>query len=140
MIKTYRELCRLRTFEERFEYLKLGGVVGRETFGFERYLNQALYHGGDWKFSRRDTIVRDNGCDLAMPDREILGRIIVHHINPITIEDIELGRDCVFDPDNLICVSHNTSNAIHYGDSSLLIRLPQERRKGDTRLWTRQAY
>ncbi len=140
MIKSYRELRRLRTFEERFEYLRLGGVVGRETFGFERYLNQAFYNGREWKLCRRDIILRDNGCDLAIPGRDILGRIIVHHINPLTIEDIEYGRDCLYDPDNLISTSDNTSKAIHYGDASLLIRLPQERRKGDTYLWTRQAY
>ena len=138
MIKTYRELRRLRTFEERFDYLRIGGVVGRETFGFERHLNQSFYQSKEWKFTRRDIIVRDNGCDLGVPDREIFDRIIVHHINSITIDDIELGRDCIFDPDNLICASHNTSNAIHYGGtSSLLIKLPQERRKGDTTLWSR---
>jgi hypothetical protein len=141
MVKSYQELRRLPTFEDRFEYLKIGGVVGRETFGFERYLNQTFYHSsGDWRHTRRDIIIRDNGCDLAIPDREILDRIIVHHINPITVEDIELSRDCVLDPDNLICVSHNTSNAIHYGDASLLVRLPKERRKGDTYLWLPQAY
>ena len=139
MIKTYRELRRLRTFEERYEYLKLGGAVGRETFGFDRYLNQDFYHNSkDWKLTRRDIIVRDNGCDLAILDREIFGRIIIHHINPITAEDIERGADCLFDPDNLICTSHSTSQAIHYGDASLLVRLPQERRKGDTQLWHRQ--
>lgn len=135
MNKSYRELRRLRTFEERFDYLKIGGVVGRETFGFERYLNQTFYHSGEWKHTRRDIIVRDNGCDLGIRDREIFDRIIIHHINPITIEDIELGRDCIFDPDNLICCSHDTSNAIHYGDASLLIKFSQERRKGDTQLW-----
>ena len=140
VFKTYRDLRCLRTFEERFDYLRIGGVVGRETFGVERYLNQIFYNSGEWKLCRRDIIVRDNGCDLAIPDREIIGRIMVHHINPITIDDIELGRDCIFDPDNLISTSHNTSNAIHYGDASLLIKLPQTRRKGDTRLWTRQAY
>lgn len=135
MIKTYRELCYLRTFEERFKYLKLGGTVGRETFGFERYFNQRFYRSREWKHTRNDIIVRDNGCDLGIYDREIFGRIIVHHINSITIDDIELGRDCLFDPNNLICTSHNTSNAIHYGDASLLFRSPQERRKGDTQLW-----
>ncbi len=135
MIKSYRELRRLRTFDERFDYLKVGGVVGRATFGFERYLNQSFYQSREWKYVRRDVIVRDNGCDLGIADREIFGRIIVHHINSITIDDIELGRDCIFDPDNLICTSHATSNAIHYGDASQLVRLPQERRKGDTLLW-----
>lgn len=136
-IKSYRELRRLRTFEERFEYLKLGGHVGRETFGFDRHLNQSFYLSREWKQCRNSIIVRDNACDLGIIGREIYGRIIVHHINPMTIEDIELARDCMFDPDNLICTSHNTSNAIHYGDASLLTRLPQERQKGDTQLWTR---
>jgi hypothetical protein len=135
MIKTYRELRRLRTFEERFDYLRIGGVVGRETFGFARYLNQTFYLSSEWKHTRRDIIVRDNGCDLGIHDREIFDRIIVHHMNSITIEDIEQSRDCIFDPDNLICTSHSTSNAIHYGDKSLLTNLPQERQKGDTRLW-----
>lgn len=133
--KSYRELRRLQTFEERFEYLRIGGVVGRETFGFERYINQNFYTSQEWKLTRRDIIIRDNGCDLGMKGMEIYGRIIVHHINPITVEDIELARDCIFNPDNLICTSHTTSNAIHYGDKTLLARLPRERRKGDTRLW-----
>ena len=135
MIKSYRELRRLNTFEERFEYLMLGGVVGRQTFGVARYLNQVFYHSGEWKQIRRDIIIRDNGCDLGIHDRDISDRIIVHHINAITIEDIERGRDCIFDPDNLICASHSTSNAIHYGNKSFLIMIPQERRKGDTNLW-----
>jgi len=137
MHKSYSELRRIPTFEERFEYVRLGGVVGRETFGFERYLNQAFYHSNEWRRFRRDMIVRDNGCDLAIPDREIFDRIILHHLNTITMEDIENSADCLFDPDNVVCVSHSTSNAIHYGDASLLIRLPEERRKGDTRLWNR---
>ena len=136
MIKTYRELRRLRSFEDRYEYLKIGGIVGRATFGFERYLNQILYSSVEWKRTRNDIIVRDNGCDLGIPDLEIFDRIIAHHINPITIEDIERGADCVFNPDNIISTRHNTHNAIHYGDVSLLIRLPQERKKGDTTLWT----
>lgn len=136
MNKSYRDLRRLQTFEERFEYLRIGGIVGRETFGADRYLNQDFYHSGEWKHTRRNIIIRDNGCDLGILDREIFDRIIVHHINPITAEDIEQAADCLFDPDNLICTSANTSRAIHYGDASLLLRLPQERRKGDTRLWT----
>ena len=136
MTKTYRELTRLRTFEERYEYLKIGGAVGRETFGFDRYLNQSFYRSREWRHCRNDIIVRDDGCDLGIEDRQIFGRIIVHHINPITLEDIEYARDCVFDHNNLICTSHNTSNAIHFGDASLLPTLPKERRKGDTSLWT----
>lgn len=135
MNKSYRELLRLPTFEERFEYVKLGGVVGRETFGFDRYINQVFYHSIEWRHFRRDMIVRDNGCDLAILDREIFDRIILHHLNPLTIENLERSEDCLFDPDNVVCVSHRTSNAIHYGDASLLLRLPEERRKGDTRLW-----
>lgn len=133
--KCYTELRRLLTFEERFEYLRIGGVVGRETFGFERYINQNFYTSQEWKLTRRDIIIRDNGCDLGIKSMEIFGRIIVHHINPITVDDIELARSCIFDPDNLICTSHATSNAIHYGDKTLLAALPRERRKGDTRLW-----
>lgn len=135
MIKSYRELRRLRTFEERFEYLKIGGVVGCSTFGFERYINQELYNSTEWKQARTPIIIRDGSCDLGVEGREIFARLIVHHINPITIDDIERGADCVFDPDNLICSSHITHEAIHYGDASLLIKLPQERRKGDTLLW-----
>lgn len=135
MIKSYRELIHLKTFEERFEYLMLGGVVGRETFGYERYINQTFYHSIEWRHVRRDVIVRDNGCDLGILGREIFGKIIVHHINPIMVEDIELSKDCIFDMNNLICVSHVTSNAIHYGDKSLLIQLPKERKSGDTKLW-----
>jgi hypothetical protein len=135
MIKSYRELRRLQTFEERFEYLKMGGVVGRSTFGFDRYVNQTFYKSREWAHTRNGIIVRDNGCDLGIKDREIHGKILIHHINPITIEDIEYSRDCIFDPDNLITTNFNTHNAIHYGDSSLLIKLPQERKKGDTHLW-----
>lgn len=140
MHKTYRELRRLKTFEERYEYLKLGGVVGQQTFGFDRYLNQAFYRSKEWKHTRTGIIIRDGACDLGIEDREILSRITIHHINPINIDDIELGRDCVFDPDNLICTTHNTSMAIHYGDNSMLIKLPQERREGDTSLWKKAAY
>lgn len=135
MIKTYSELRRLRTFEERFEYLALGGRVGHETFGRDRYLNQDFYRSAEWKLSRRDAIVRDNGCDLGVPGLEIFDRIIVHHINPITVEDIEMGASCLFDLDNLICTSLATSNALHYGGSTYLMQRPQERRKGDTSLW-----
>ena len=139
-IKTYRELRRLETFEERFEYLKLGGAVGRSTFGFDRYLNQRLYQSRAWKLTRRDIIIRDQSCDLGVPDRKIFSGLLIHHINPITALDIEEGADCIFDPDNLICTTTDTHNAIHFGDSSLLLRLPQERRKGDTSPWKTQAY
>lgn len=135
MIKTYKDLRRLSTFEERFEYLKLGGSVGAATFGFDRYLNQLLYHSKDWRRTRDHIIVRDNGCDLGIKDRDIYNGILVHHINPITVENIERGDDCVYDPENLICTSHNTHNAIHYGDVSILTQLPKARLKGDTQLW-----
>lgn len=135
MIKTYKDLRRLSTFEERFEYLKLGGAVGNSTFGFDRYLNQLLYHSTDWRRTRDHIIVRDNGCDLGIDDRDIHNGILIHHINPITVENIERGDDCVYDPENLICTSHNTHNAIHYGDVSILTQLPKARLKGDTQLW-----
>jgi len=134
-IKTYKELSRLPTFEERFNYLKLGGSVGQSVFGFDRYLNQALYQSREWKKIRNDVIVRDGGCDLGIPGREIFIRTLVHHINPIAVDDIEDANDCVFDMNNLICTSYDTHNAIHFGDESLLVRLPKERRKGDTTLW-----
>ena len=136
MIRTYRELMVLKTFEDRYEYLKLRGSVGKTTFGFERYLNQTFYKSKEWRSIRRDVIIRDEGCDLGIENRKIFGRIIVHHLNPITSEDIENHRDCLFDMDNLICVSEETDRAIHYGDASLLSSLPTKRMKGDTCLWT----
>jgi len=135
MIKTYREAVKLLTFEERFRYLKLNGSVGRSTFGFDRYINQELYRSREWKRIRDYVITRDEGCDLGIEDRAIHGRLLIHHINPITIEDIEKGTDCIFDLNNLICTTHDTHNAIHYGDESLLPKLPIERRKGDTCPW-----
>lgn len=134
-IKTYSELIALPTFEDRFEYLQLKGIVGQETFGFDRYLNQILYSSKEWKSLRNEIIVRDNGCDLALEGFEIHGRILIHHINPITIDDVIKRREMVFDPENLICVTHNTHNAIHYGDKSLLITGPIERRANDTCPW-----
>lgn len=134
-IKTYSELITLPTFEDRFEYLQLKGTVGQETFGFDRYLNQILYNSKEWKHLRNKIIVRDNGCDLALEGFEIYGRILIHHINPITIDDVIKRREIVFDPENLICVTHNTHNAIHYGDKSLLITGPVERRANDTCPW-----
>lgn len=134
-IKCYRKLIRLKTFEERYDYLKIGGIVGRETFGYDRYLNQLLYTSGPWKKTRDNIIIRDNACDLSMEDYHIRGSILVHHINPITAEDIELDRDIVYDPENLISTSLNTHNAIHYGDESLLPKLPVQRRRNDTCPW-----
>ena len=134
-IKTYSELIALPTFEDRFEYLQLKGIVGQETFGFDRYLNQILYNSKEWKHLRNEIIIRDNGCDLALEGFEIHGRILIHHINPIAIDDVIKRREMVFDPENLICVTHNTHNAIHYGDKSLLITGPIERRANDTCPW-----
>ena len=133
--KTYRELTRLKTIEERFEYLQLKGFVGESTFGFDRYLNQMLYRSRQWKTLRDEIIIRDDGCDLGVPGYEIYGIIVVHHMNPLTVEDIEHGSDRVFDPNELICVSHNTHMAIHYGDERLLPKPLIERRPGDTTLW-----
>lgn len=134
-IKSYKEVSRLLTFEDRFEYLKLGGAVGASTFGFDRYINQVLYHSSEWRKTRDIIIIRDDCCDLGILGRDIFDGVIVHHINPITMENIENGDDCVYDPCNLICVSHRTHNALHYGDASLLSILPKSRRKGDTTLW-----
>lgn len=134
-IKTYSELITLQTFEERFNYLKLDGKVGIETFGYDRYLNQILYNSQEWKSCRRDIIIRDNGCDLACDGYEIHGRILIHHINPITLEDIVNRNPIIFDPENLITTTHNTHNAIHYGDESLLTTAPIERSKNDTCPW-----
>lgn len=136
-IKSYSVVILLPTLEERFEYLKLKGKVGAETFGYDRYLNQILYHDPEWKRIRNDVIIRDNGCDLGVEGHEIHGRILVHHINPITIEDVKLRRYCVFDLNNLICTSHDTHNAIHYGDANLLPKNPIERKPNDTCPWRR---
>ena len=135
MIKTYSELIRLPTFEERFAYLKLAGCVGAETFGSNRYLNQILYTSPEWRRFRREVIIRDNGYDLGCEGFEIHGKIIIHHVNPITLEDILERRPCVFDLENVICTSHNTHNAIHYSDENQLITLPEERCENDTCPW-----
>ena len=135
IIKTYSELITLPTFIERFRYLKLSGVIGEETFGFDRYLNQTLYASAEWKRFRRDMIVRDNGCDLGCEGYEIYGNVLVHHINPITVEDVINRNPCIFDPNNVICTSLNTHNAIHYGDETLLITEPVVRKPNDTCPW-----
>lgn len=139
MILTYSHLLTLPTFEERFRYLKLGGEIGKETFGFDRYLNQAFYSTLEWKNFRRDMIIRDMGCDLGIPDREIGGIIILHHINPISMADIrQRNIEVLLNPENVICVSHNTHNAIHYGDESILTPSSLvERRPNDTCPWRR---
>ena len=136
-IRTYSELIRLPTFEERFRYLKLDGLVGKDTFGFDRYLNQEFYRSKEWKEVRDFVIVRDNGCDLGMDGYEIAGRIYIHHMNPITVNDIVHYSDFLLNPDYLICMSHNTHNAVHYGDEDLLVTAPVERRKNDTCPWKR---
>lgn len=138
-IKSYSEMIQFKTFEERFEYLKLDGRVGYDTFGYDRYLNQLLYKLPEWRRARRDTIIRDNGCDLGILGRKIPDgvKVLVHHINPITVEDI-LNRDPkLFDPDNLVTTVQLTHNAIHYGDSNLLARDPIERTANDTCPWKR---
>ncbi len=136
-IKTYSELSKLKTFEERYRYLRLAGTVGRETFGFDRYLNQLFYTSDRWKEIRNDIIIRDDGCDLGVKGFEIHERIIIHHMNPITLYDIEHETDCLVDPEFLICTILNTHNAIHYGDESLLRSIPIERTKYDTCPWKR---
>lgn len=136
MIKSYSELISLKTFEERFEYLKLSGKVGIETFGFDRIFNQMFYTSSEWKRVRREVIIRDNGCDLGIEDREIYKqRIIVHHINPISLDDINDHSSLLLNPDNLISTCHNTHLAIHYSDNSILNKGPVERYLNDTCPW-----
>src|ERR1043166_705465 len=136
MLKTYQELRRLETFEERYRYLKLGGVVGRDTFGYDRYLNQEFYRSRLWRLIRRDVIARDLGRDLGIEGFEIHDKVYVHHMNPMTPGDIVEGNDDILDPNFLICVTLDTHNAIHYGDESLIRRKQLvERRPGDTKLW-----
>lgn len=134
-IKCYSELMSLSTFIERYRYLKLGGSVGKETFGYDRYLNQTLYRSPEWKRFRRDIIIRDNGCDLGCEGYDIVGKILIHHIEPITIEDIIKRNPKIFDPENVISTQLMTHNAIHYGDESLLITEPVVRKPNDTCLW-----
>lgn len=134
-IRSYSELKRLSTFEERFEYLCLQGEVGQTTFGFDRWINQQFYTSRQWKKIRNEVIVRDESCDLGIEGREIFGRLIVHHMNPLRQFDIVHGTDTALDTEFLICVTHDTHNAIHYGDSSLLAKPYEPRRPGDTKLW-----
>lgn len=135
MIRSYSELSQLQTFEERFEYLRLSGKVCDETFGFDRYLNQQLYRSAKWKKIRDQVIIRDGGCDLGIEDREVMGKVLIHHMNPITEYDLKTMDSKIFDPEYLITVSHITHNAIHYGDKSLLVSDPVVRTPGDTCLW-----
>ena len=135
MIRTYRDLISLPTFKERFEYLKLNGQVGVETFGFDRYFNQRFYRSKEWKDIRNYVISRDHGCDLAIEDREIFGKVLIHHMNPISISDIKDSTDYLLNPEYLITTTKLTHDAIHYGDSNLLILEPVVRKARDTILW-----
>lgn len=134
-IRTYSELSRLHTFNERYQYLRLVGIVGESTFGFDRWINQEFYRSRQWKSVRDAVIVRDNGCDLGIPGFEIHRGLLVHHMNPVSLDDIMHGEEWILDPNFLITTSHRTHNAIHYGDESLLPREPITRKSGDTKLW-----
>lgn len=135
MIRTYAELKRLPSLEERFEYLKLQGEVGQETFGFDRYINQRFYRSLEWLRTRDYVIIRDHGCDLADRNYEIKGRILIHHMNPVTRQDLEDAPERVLDPNFLVCVSLTTHNAIHFSDKTLLPTLPITRSAHDTCPW-----
>jgi len=134
-IRRYSELIRLSTFEDRFLYLKLDGSIGVSTFGFDRYLNQSFYTSREWKTIRNGVIVRDQSCDLGILDRPIFGKVYIHHLNPISVKDVEDGTDILLDPEYLICTTMRTHNAIHFGDSQNLQQDFKERKKGDTTLW-----
>ena len=134
-IRTYSELITLSTFEERYKYLQLSSSIGEETFGFDRYLNQNFYRSKEWKRIRDFVIIRDNGCDLGVEDRTIHGKIIIHHMNPIRTKDIQEVSDYLLNPEYLICTTHQTHNAIYYGDENLLVRNPIERTANDTCPW-----
>ena len=135
MLRTYTELSKLNSFLERYEYLRLGGKVGEETFGFDRYLNQIFYKDPEWLEARDNVIIRDGGCDLGMSDREIKGKILVHHMNPVTKDQILRRDPILFDPEYLICTIKSTHDAIHYGDETLLMLDPIVRTKNDTCPW-----
>ena len=135
IIRTYSELISLPTFEDRYRYLQLNGAVGKDTFGFDRYINQQFYRSKEWQRIRDEVVIRDNACDLGMEGYEIHGRIYVHHMNPIMVQDIQSNSDYLMNPEFLICTTHRTHNAIHYGDENLLARAPIERTKNDTRPW-----
>lgn len=133
--RSYSELRRLDTFEERYEYLRIGGLPGLQSFGFDRWLNQRFYRSFEWKAVRHLVILRDDGCDLGIPGYEIHSGLMIHHMNPMSVDDIKHGEDWIVDPNFLITTSLQTHNAIHYGDESLLPRGPIERKSGDTTLW-----
>ena len=136
-IKTYTELITFKTFEDRFQYLKLDGWIGKATFGFQRWINQEFYHSSEWLRFRNKIIIRDNGCDLGVEGFEIRDSIYIHHLNPITVDDIINRNPSVLDPENAICVRFSTHNAIHYGDKTALITEPIERTANDTCPWKR---
>lgn len=135
MIKTYSELNLLDTFEERFDYLKLSGGVGRATFGFDRYINQQFYRSREWELIRQHVIIRDQGCDLGVLGYEIHTGLLIHHMNPMTAEDILHQEDWILNPDYLILTMHNTHNNIHFGNKKLIPKVVVERTPGDTKLW-----
>ena len=138
IIKRYSELSRLNTFEERYQYLKLSGTVGKDTFGFDRFINQQFYKSQEWKVIRDFVIIRDSGCDLGIEGYEIFGKVYIHHMNPIIQKDIEIKSQYLLDPEYLISTTHSTHNAIHYGDESQLIKAPIERTRNDTCPWRQQ--
>lgn len=135
MIRTYFELSRLQTFDDRFKYLSLNGRVGEATFGFDRYINQQFYTSAQWRHIRHQIIARDNGCDLGIDGYEIYSNLVIHHMNPMTVNDIVHGDPSILNPDFLITTTHKTHNAIHYGDEKQLPRLFATRSPGDTKLW-----
>jgi hypothetical protein len=135
MFRRYSELMRLHTFEERYDYLRLGGIVGTSTFGFDRYINQDFYRSREWRSVRDQTIVRDNGCDLGIDGYEIHGNLLVHHMNPMTADDVVHGESWIVNPEFLITTTNDTHNAIHYGNQSLLKTPFVPRVPGDTKLW-----
>lgn len=138
MIRTYTELRRLQTFEERYRYLALRGFVGRPTFGADRYINQAFYTSHQWAQVRQHVILRDRACDLGMPEREIHAKLTIHHMNPMTVAEIAQADESILDPEFLITTTHGTHNAIHYGDERLLPQFLVERSPGDTTPWKRR--
>lgn len=139
MIRSYSELVMHHSFEDRFRYLALCGEVGEATFGSDRWLNQQFYTSREWRDLRHHIIVRDNGCDLGVPGYDVTRRPIIHHMNPLTVDDIVHGTDAALDPENLILTQHQTHNAIHYGDEGLLPKPFVQRTSGDTQLWTRRS-
>lgn len=135
IIRSYTEMLQRRSFEERYEYLKLNGTVGNVTFGFDRYINQQFYTSAQWRNVRSAVIARDLGCDLAVEGYDIHSRLLIHHMNPISADEILHGDEAILDPEFLITTTHKTHNAIHYGDAKLLAQPLVERRPGDTKLW-----